>query len=85
MPTIALLDESRRRLVRSFGGKFTIIMYHSEVPPEENVIFLSTHERLINRQDLGHLGLAVVDEFYNLNPNRDGDRSLTRNVVGSGD
>lgn len=81
LPTIALLDEFRRRLVRTFGGKFTIIMYHSEVPPEENVIFLSTHERLINRQDLGHLDLAVVDEFYKLDPNRDDDRSLTLNAV----
>ena len=81
LPTIALLDEFRRRLVRTFGGKFTIIMHHSEMPPDKDVIFLSTHERLINRKDLGHLDLAVVDEFYKLDPNRNDDRSLTLNAV----
>ncbi|HZH09818.1 MAG TPA: DEAD/DEAH box helicase [Microvirga sp.] len=81
LPTIALLDEFRRRLIKTFGKTFPIVMYHSDKPPEGNVIFLSTHERLINRQDLGRLDLAVVDEFYKLDPNRDDDRSLTLNAV----
>jgi primosomal protein N' len=54
LPTIALLDEFRRRIEKRFGNRFALIMYHSqEAPPEGNVIFLGTQERLINRKDLG--------------------------------
>jgi hypothetical protein len=81
LPTIALLDEFRRRLVKRFGGAFDIIMHHSEVPKKKRVIFLGTQERLINRPDLADLDLAVVDEFYKLDPNREDDRSMTLNAT----
>ena len=82
LPTIALLDEFRRRLEKRFGDRFPLVMYHSqEAPPEGNVIFLGTQERLINRPDLGQLDLAVVDEFYKLDPRRQDDRSSTLNAA----
>ena len=82
LPTIALLDEFRRRIERRFGERFALIMYHSqEAPPKGNVIFLGTQERLINRKDLGHIDLAVVDEFYKLDPSRQDDRSSTLNAA----
>lgn len=82
LPTIALLDEFRRRLNRRFAETFSIVMYHSEAAPtEENVIFLGTQERLLNRSDIGVLDLAVVDEFYKLDANRQDDRSATLNAA----
>jgi hypothetical protein len=81
LPTIALLDEFRRRLTTRFGERFAIVMYHSDQAPASNVIFLGTQERLINRPDLGKLDLAVVDEFYKLDPSRQDDRSLTLNAA----
>lgn len=82
LPTIALLDEFRRRIERRFGDRFALIMYHSQVAPAEgNVIFLGTQERLINRKDLGQMDLAVVDEFYKLDPSRQDDRSSTLNAA----
>lgn len=82
LPTIALLDEFRRRIERRFGKKFALIMYHSqEAPPKGNVIFLGTQERLINRKDIGQLDLAIVDEFYKLDPSRQDDRSSTLNAA----
>ncbi|ODM74995.1 DEAD/DEAH box helicase [Bradyrhizobium elkanii] len=82
LPTIALLDEFRRRIERRFGGKFALIMYHSqEAPADGSVIFLGTQERLINRKDLGTIDLAVVDEFYKLDPTRQDDRSSTLNAA----
>ena len=82
LPTIALLDEFRRRIERRFGNRFALIMYHSQVAPQEgNVIFLGTQERLINRKDLGRIDLAVVDEFYKLDPSRQDDRSSTLNAA----
>lgn len=82
LPTIALLDEFRRRIEKRFGNRFALIMYHSQAAsPERNVIFLGTQERLINRKDLGYLDLAVVDEFYKLDPSRQDDRSSTLNAA----
>lgn len=81
LPTIALLDEFRRRLVRQFGDTFDILMHHSETSERERVIFLGTQERLINRDDLGKLDLVVVDEFYKLDPDRKDTRSMTLNAA----
>lgn len=81
LPTIALLDEFRRRLVARFGAEFDVLMHHSERPTRENVIFLGTQERLINRDDLGFVDLVVVDEFYKLDPSRHDERSVTLNAA----
>lgn len=81
LPTIALLDEFRRRLITRFGDQFDVLMHHSETATRERVIFLGTQERLINRDDLGFLDLVVVDEFYKLDPHRRDDRSVTLNAA----
>lgn len=81
LPTIALLDEFRRRLVSRFGAEFDVLMHHSERPERDRVIFLGTQERLINRDDLGFLDLVVVDEFYKLDPSRHDERSVMLNAA----
>jgi hypothetical protein len=81
LPTIALLDEFRRRLVRRFGAEYDVLMHHSETATRDKVIFLGTQERLINREDLGALDLVVVDEFYKLDPARKDERSVTLNAA----
>jgi len=81
LPTIALLDEFRRRFQNRFAGKFKIVMHQSETATDEPTIFLGTQERLIHRQDLGWLDLTVVDEFYKLDPVRRDDRSVTLNAA----
>jgi hypothetical protein len=81
LPTIALLDEFRRRLVSRFATKYDVLMHHSETSTRDRVIFLGTQERLINREDLGSLDLVVVDEFYKLDPARKDDRSVTLNAA----
>lgn len=86
LPTIALLDEFRRRLRRRFRDTFKIIMHPTEHADTNGtgtgrVIFLGTQERLITRNDLGNLDLTVVDEFYKLDPSRKDDRSVTLNAA----
>jgi|TARA_R100001143_G_scaffold23196_1_gene24058 hypothetical protein len=82
LPTIALLDEFRRRLRRRFRNNFSVVMHPSDTAdPEAPTIFLGTQERLIHRGDLGSLDLTVVDEFYKLDPGRKDDRSLTLNAA----
>tara|TARA_R110002124_G_scaffold103566_1_gene252694 strand:+ start:5446 stop:7395 length:1950 start_codon:yes stop_codon:yes gene_type:complete len=81
LPTIALLDEFRRRFQSRFADKFNVVMHQSEASTEEPTIFLGTQERLIHRKDLGQLDLTVVDEFYKLDPARQDERSVTLNAA----
>lgn len=81
LPTIALLDEFRRRFQDRFSKKFQVVMHQSEKSTNEPTIFLGTQERLIARDDLGELDLTVVDEFYKLDPARQDDRSVTLNAA----
>lgn len=81
VPTIALLDECRRRLVQRFGDVYDVLMHHTEVQSRNKVIHLGTQERLINRADLGRIDLLVVDEFYKLDPARRDERSVTLNAA----
>lgn len=82
LPTIALLDEFRRRLKRRFAERFELVMHPGDKPKEgQPTIFLGTQERLINRADLGKLDLTVVDEFYKLDPTRKDERSITLNAA----
>ena len=81
LPTIALLDEFRRRLRRRFSGTFDILMHPTDNAIRQKVIFLGTQERLIGRADLGALDLTVVDEFYKLDPGRNDERHVTLNAA----
>ncbi|MBD8878802.1 DEAD/DEAH box helicase [Roseibium polysiphoniae] len=81
LPTIALLDEFRRRFRDRFADKFNVVMHQSETSTDGPTIFLGTQERLIYREDFGQLDLTVVDEFYKLDPARRDDRSVTLNAA----
>ncbi|KJV07113.1 hypothetical protein VZ95_20245 [Elstera litoralis] len=81
LPTIALLDEFRRRLRRRFQDKFELVMHPEERAAGADVIFLGTQERLLNRDDIGTLDLTVVDEFYKLDPRRKDERNVALNAA----
>lgn len=81
LPTIALLDEFRRRFRERFSERFKLVMHQSETSTDDPTIFLGTQERLIYRKDLGDLDLTVVDEFYKLDPDRRDERSITLNAA----
>lgn len=82
LPTIALLDEFRRRLRRRFADRFAVVMHPSDAAADDvPTVFLGTQERLIHRTDLGTLDLTVVDEFYKLDPTRKDERSVTLNAA----
>ena len=81
LPTIALLDEFRRRFRARFQNRYHVIMHPSEKAIDEPTIFLGTQERLIYRDDLGKLDLTVVDEFYKLDPARRDERNVILNAA----
>jgi hypothetical protein len=72
VPTIALIDETRKRLSR-FGDTFKIVT-HSSQPAgrHRGTIYVLTQERVIEREDLDDLDLFVIDEFYKLDPSGGG-------------
>lgn len=79
VPTLALIDETRRRLARRFRGSFKIITHHSQVPEQRNV-FVLTQERVLERDRFRDIDLFVIDEFYKLDPANENDgRSLLLN------
>lgn len=64
VPTIALMDETRRRLIRKFSNEYKIITLPGEKLEEYN-IFIFPQERLFAYiDDLKQIDLLVVDEFY---------------------
>jgi len=79
VPTIALIDETRRRLVR-FRDRYKVVTHNSQ-SRDERTIFVLTQERAVDRDDLEDIDLLVIDEFYKLDPGKEteNDRSSTLN------
>jgi hypothetical protein len=79
VPTIALIDETRRRLSR-FRGRYKIITHPSQEAAQQSV-FVLTQERAIDRDDFGDIDLLVIDEFYKLDigDGDDGERAAILN------
>ena len=77
VPTIALIDETRRRLAR-FRARYKIITHASQRPARRN-LFVLTQERFLELEPVKHVELFVIDEFYKLHPEVDAQRSLTLN------
>jgi len=77
VPTIALIDETRRRLSR-FRSTHKVITHTSQSLEERN-IFIFTQERVVDYPDFPDLDLFVLDEFYKLNPISDPERAATLN------
>lgn len=77
VPTIALIDETRRRLAR-FRDKFKVIT-HPTQPPVDRNIFVYTQERVVEGLGDQPVDFFVIDEFYKLHPASDDRRMSTLN------
>jgi hypothetical protein len=78
VPTIALIDETRRRLSR-FSDKFKLITHSSQTRALRN-LYIMTQERVLEQEKLEDIDFFVIDEFYKLQPRlEDADRSLLLN------
>ena len=75
VPTLALTDETRRRINKKFSRHYKIITTGDVAQAERN-IFIFPQERAIQyAKALDHLDLLVIDEFYKASPEFDKDRS----------
>lgn len=76
VPTIALMDEARRRLQRKFGAAYQIITTTDIDNPPEKAIYIFPQERAITYANrIKQLDLLVVDEFYKASAGFDKARS----------
>ena len=75
VPTIALIDETRRRLVKRFKD-FNLITHPSQESVVETTnVYLLTQERVIQRPDLADVEFFVLDEFYKIDLGNSPDES----------
>jgi hypothetical protein len=79
VPTIALMDESRRRLAH-LAHIYKIITHGSQLLGERN-LFVMTQERLLEIDEMPQLDFFVVDEFYKLDPAHSDERSTQLNIA----
>lgn len=64
VPTIALIDETRRRL-SEYKNRYKIVTQVSQHPDKRN-IFIFTAERIIAYKNLPKIEFFVIDEFYKI-------------------
>lgn len=67
VPTLALIDETRKRIERRFGDRYKVITRPSQEKQERN-IYIFTQERVLDRADWAGTDFFVIDEFYKLLP-----------------
>lgn len=66
VPTIALIDETRKR-ISAFSKYYKIITHHTQVKDARNVYVL-TQERAVIDEFIDEVDFFVIDEFYKLSP-----------------
>ena len=75
VPTIALTDETRRRLYKKFAHKYKIITT-TEVELAEKNIFIFPQERAMNYvKKIESIDILIIDEFYKASAVYDKSRS----------
>jgi len=74
-PTLALLDETRKKL-KKYNNHYKIIVRTTQKPSEEKGnLFLLTAERVMEYKNLPKIDFLIIDEFYKLSAKRDDERS----------
>jgi hypothetical protein len=64
VPTLALIDETRRRLA-AFASHYKLITHLSQLPSQRN-IFILTAERVVAYESFPRIDFFVIDEFYKI-------------------
>jgi hypothetical protein len=75
VPTIALMDEMRRRLNRGFGNLYRIVTT-TDARPRDQTIYVFPQERALSYVGkINNLDLLIIDEFYKISSTHDKERS----------
>lgn len=82
VPTIALIDETRKRL-SAFSNYYKIITHRTQAKGSRN-IYVLTQERAVIDEFIDEVDFFVIDEFYKLSPqpsSKDDSRCDTLNIA----
>ena len=80
-PTLALLDETRRKL-KAYSDRYKIIVKTTQDYSEsKGNIFLLTAERVLEYPNMPPIQLLILDEFYKLSNKRGDNRSSILNIA----
>ncbi len=80
VPTLALIDETRRRLFE-FADRYKIVTHLSQKPGAKN-IFIFTAERAVAYKDFPIIQFFVIDEFYKIDALKEDDsRTVALNIA----
>ena len=75
VPTIALTDETRRRLSKKFSAEYKIVTTSEVELGERNILIFPQERAIYYCEKLERLDLLVVDEFYKASQTFDKERS----------
>ena len=75
VPTIALMDETRRRLFRKFSRDYDIITAPETDLGERNILVFPAERAFGYLNVLENIDLLVIDEFYKASSKHDKDRA----------
>lgn len=78
-PTLALLDETRRKLKKYDEDYKLIVRTSQESSIEKGNIYLFTAERVNEYKDFPDIEFIIIDEFYKLSSKRDDERADSLN------
>lgn len=78
-PTLALLDETRKKLLKYRESYKVIVSTNQEPDKQKGNIFLFTGERVVEYKKFPKIEFFVIDEFYKLSLDRDDDRAISLN------
>jgi len=77
VPTLALLDETRRRLQKQFSAQYHVVGHPSQGPAEGRNIFIFTPERVVSySENFPKIDFFVLDEFYKIGGQSEEDRRV---------
>lgn len=78
-PTLALLDETRRKLKKYDENYKLVVRTSQETSIEKGNIYLFTAERVNEYKEFIDVDFIIVDEFYKLSSKRDDERADSLN------
>jgi replicative superfamily II helicase len=90
VPTLALVDEYNKRIIKKYKDIFKSYKVHLSITPEdkfnfsEKNIFILTHDRIIEKSNylaIEKVDFLVIDEVYKLKKDELNDRVLVLNLA----
>lgn len=80
VPTIALLDETRRRIYSKFQSNYNIITTSNQEIKPKNIYILTQERALLYINRIYELNLLIIDEFYKVADNS-GRASILQKII----